>query len=306
MFLFILSQAIAKPVQVPGFPAIPEDLLQLNTTVQPNHEICQAITLPSAGYNLIGVLHFPKTPQPSQGFPVVVIFHGFRGSKLGGIEKTYRRLALQLAIHGIATLRIDMAGCGDSEGQTEDIAMATYLQNSVDILQAIHRYPELNPHRIGIAGFSFGCHLALNLTRLYMPKILTIKSLSLWAAIADGGILLKELYSNFSQTTDLVGTIGQEFGFTGLPLVICPGDIESFLKIQDHIVVNSLPLKPPILHQHGKNDFIVSLIHQALFENNSPGNITFITYENTGHSVGSSPHRDKIIQEIVRHFMNTL
>ncbi|WP_100933962.1 alpha/beta hydrolase [Candidatus Chlamydia corallus] len=297
----------AAPIQIPGFPQIPEELAQINTEVRPKQEVCLAVNIPTRNCNLIGVLHLPNTLVPEGGFPTVMLFHGFRGTKFGGLAGAYRKLGRKLAAAGIATLRVDMAGCGDSEGFADEVSVATYLRDAQTILETVKQHPDLNEYRLGVAGFSLGCHTAFELAKIYTPSTSNIKALSLWAPVADGGILLKELYESFCKhgQGDIV-SIGKDFGFGPPPLILCPGDAELFIRIQDHVTANSLPTKLYILHQQGANDGLVSFTHQMLFKNTAPGRMTFTIYPNTGHNLATSPNLDIILDEIVNHFQQIL
>ncbi|SPN73313.1 fermentation/respiration switch protein,exosortase A system-associated hydrolase 1,Alpha/beta hydrolase family [Chlamydia serpentis] len=307
-FLFsIILKTSAAPIQIPGFPQIPEELAQISTQVHPKQEVCFAITIPCSDYNLLGVLHLPNTPTPESGFPIVIVFHGFRGTKFGGLTGSYRQLGRKLAAAGIATLRVDMAGCGDSEEFAQDISIANYLRDAYTILETVKEHPDLNAYRLGVAGFSLGCHIAFELAKIYNPSELNIKALSLWAPIADGAILLKELYENFTKhgEEDIV-SLGQDFGFGAPPLILRPGDAELLIRIQDHVIANSLPKKTYILHQQGSNDSLVSSTQQMLFKNTAPGRMVFSTYNNTGHNLATAPDLGTILDEIVNHFKERL
>ncbi|EPP34304.1 dienelactone hydrolase family protein [Chlamydia ibidis] len=304
LFSFLLStSATVEALKVPGFPEIPDSLITINTQISATTETLTAINLRSGNHNLLGVLHLPTSTMPKEGFPAVILFHGFRGSKFG----IYKRISSALAAAGIAVIRFDMAGCGDSEGIPEEIPMHTYLQNGEDIVHAVAKYPEINAKRIGLAGFSLGCHTTLHLARFYSPSKFSLRAISLWAPVADGAILFKEIYKNINGSVDLANNFfGKDFGFGSAPLVLCSEDVSYFLSLQDHIVLNSLPIKVPILHLQGLNDTLVSLTHQSLFQNTAPGNVCFKSYERTGHSIDGSPHVDTIIHDIVKHFQSFL
>ena len=65
-------------------------------------------------------------PATDGKFPLVIMAHGHGGSKdeNGG----YQNIAEELGKHGIATVRIDFAGCGES---TESFQLNT-LSNMID------------------------------------------------------------------------------------------------------------------------------------------------------------------------------
>lgn len=309
-FLCLLSSScFAAPVEVPGFPAIPETYLTITEDKVAPQERCRSVNVVSCGYNLVGVFHTPTTPMPQGGYPTVIFFHGFRGNCFGS-DGVYRELAQLLASNGIAVARFDMAGCGSSEGCCDQIPARTYLRNGEDILAAVSEYPEVNPHRIGIAGVSLGCHTTIHLASTYKPRKYTIQAISVWAPVADGIILLKEICATIGLSTladpSAASGVGQAFGFKHLPIRLCREDIDFFLGIQDHVLLLSLPRRIPILHQHGLDDRVVSMAHQRLFLGAAPTQMLFKIYANTAHDIASSPFRSQVLQDILTHFKTNL
>lgn len=310
LFIFFsvcwFSTIQSAPLSIPGFGEVSESLIILNTEKSPKQERCRALNLQSGEHNLIGVLHLPTTPMPKAGYPTVIIFHGFRGHKSGSYTGGYRSLARALAYRGIAVVRFDCAGCGDSEGLATEVPIRTYVQNGTDILKAVINYPEVDASRIGIAGFSLGCHTAFHLATLYNPKSFSIRAISVWAPVADGVMLFKEMYQIVSQDTSLVPSLGKETYFGSPPLVICPEDPYDFMSVQDYILMNSMPKQIPVLHLQGLEDSLVTLSHQQLYQACAASNVTFKSYMDTGHSFGGSPYVQTIIEDIVDHFSRNL
>jgi len=101
------------------------------------------------------------TPATSDGgaFPLVVMAHGHGGSRNEG--GGYSLVAETMAEHGIASIRMDFPGCGDSsESFTKN-----NLSNMLLDLQAARVFAESQPDieidgdRVGLLGYSMGGRL---------------------------------------------------------------------------------------------------------------------------------------------------
>lgn len=114
------------------------------------------VTIASDGWNLVGDLTMPQSKQP---VPVVLMFN-----KANGTRDAYKALAKDLADRGIASLRVDLRGHGESInkgkfGPPFDAPMRALLDGSdSDISAAIEHSKKLkgiDPTRIGVVGASY-------------------------------------------------------------------------------------------------------------------------------------------------------
>jgi dienelactone hydrolase len=104
---------------------------------------------------------YPKG-DAEQKFPLVVMAHGHGGSRKE--SGSFDRVANDLAARGVATIRMDFPGCGDS---TESFANNNLSNMLADIL-ASRDYavsqPQIDADRVGLFGWSMGGRLVLMLS----------------------------------------------------------------------------------------------------------------------------------------------
>jgi uncharacterized protein len=107
----------------------------------------------SQGQKLAGILHVPERSKP----PFVVASHGLLSGK--GSEK-YVALADRLDREGIALLRFDYRGCGESEGNWEDSTVTGRIADLQAAIAFVASHPKLGG-RMGLLGSSLGGYIAL-------------------------------------------------------------------------------------------------------------------------------------------------
>ena len=113
--------------------------------------------------------------------PCVVFLHGFGGHR-NEVGNLFAKLALRLSERGIASLRIDFPGCGESAGEFGDITIALYARAARAALRFARSQPNTAPGRLGLLGYSFGGAVATTCLR---ENDISIRSLALWAPIGN-------------------------------------------------------------------------------------------------------------------------
>lgn len=113
----------------------------------------EKVSFKSEGHKISGILHLPDREHP----PCVIASHGLLSSK---DSEKYIALGHRMSEEGMAMLRFDFRGIGESEGGEEDNTVSKKL---VDLSSAIHfvrSYPGLG-NRMGLVGSSLGGFLSL-------------------------------------------------------------------------------------------------------------------------------------------------
>lgn len=102
-------------------------------------------------------------PDGEGPFPAVVMNHGHGGGRQEG--GGFGRLAKALADAGIATIRMDFAGTGDSkEPFTEGYLSNMISDSNASLAYLLANYP-VDPARLGILGYSQGGRIALTIAQ---------------------------------------------------------------------------------------------------------------------------------------------
>lgn len=140
---------------------------------------------------LVGMLHLPA--ERTEPVPAVLMLHGFTGNK-AETHFFYTRLARQLATQGIAALRFDFAGSGDSQGEFADMTILTELADARAALDFLRHRPEVDANNIGLLGFSLGGCVAV----LLASEKPALKTVVLWVPVAEP----EATFANISQTTE--------------------------------------------------------------------------------------------------------
>jgi len=107
----------------------------------------------SEGQKIAGVLHLPDRRSP----PCVIASHGLLSSKE---SEKYIALGDRLSQEGIAMLRFDFRGIGESEGRMEDDTVSRRIVDLGSAIEFIRSLRDMK-NRIGLLGSSLGGYVSL-------------------------------------------------------------------------------------------------------------------------------------------------
>lgn len=138
----------------------------------------------SQGQQVIGVIHRPATLEAS-AVPAVVLCHGFTGTKVEA-HRLFVKTARALARAGIAALRFDFRGSGDSAGEFEEMTVSGEVQ---DALAALGFAREHVGRPVALVGLSLGGAVAT----LAAARDGDVAALVLWAAVAQPARLAQRM-----------------------------------------------------------------------------------------------------------------
>ncbi|HEY0568221.1 MAG TPA: alpha/beta fold hydrolase [Xanthobacteraceae bacterium] len=116
------------------------------------------VTFPSDGLKLAGVVRVPSGVQPGERRAAFIVMHGF-GSNMNSNNVTEPCEMFDKL--GYVTLRFDMRGCGESEGEKGRIICLEQVRDASNALTFLAQHPNVDPERIGMIGSSFGAAVAV-------------------------------------------------------------------------------------------------------------------------------------------------
>ena len=133
------------------------------------------IELVVKGKTLRGMYHYPD----DEGiYPTVILFHGFTGDKLEP-HRIFLKLSRRLTAKGMAAIRFDFSGSGESDGDFEEMTFSSEVFEAQEILKFVSYLPTTDADRIGLVGLSMGGAVA---SVIAGKNPSTVKALVLWAA----------------------------------------------------------------------------------------------------------------------------
>ena len=133
----------------------------------------------SRGLTLRGMLHVPD--QRPGKVPFVILFHGFCDDR-NEINFVHTELSRRLCERGIASVRFDFAGSGDSDGRFEDMTVSGEVEDGLAILDYVKSLDFVDQSRIAIHGLSMGGCVASMVAGL---RDADVCALSLWCPAPD-------------------------------------------------------------------------------------------------------------------------
>lgn len=165
---------------------------------------------------------FVRPGSGSESVPLVIMAHGHGGTRdeAGGFE----RVANELSINGVASIRMDFPGCGESsEPFTEN-----FLTNMLADIRAAREFAaghqQIDSQRTGILGYSMGGRLAMLATAedAYSTVVL-------WAPVAGNG---SESMFDFLGGQEAYGQLAAEAREAGFTVLRTPWGAEQHLSSQ--------------------------------------------------------------------------
>lgn len=232
---------------------------------------------------LRGFFHHPK----QESFPICLIFHGFTG-QCTGTKFSYVQLSRLLEAKGIATLRMDFLGSGESDLNFKDMTFNDELSCARIILEEALKMPQTN--EIYVLGHSMGGAIASELAKLYPDKI---QKLCLWAPAFNLPNAIDYLIGKVPANEEgLYDHDGYEISQAFVDDMISR-DLYKDLDIY----------KNKLMVIHGTNDTTVPYAISEQYKSKFSKSLEFVTIENGDHNFNTVQDIKKVLQ-LTFHFIS--
>lgn len=255
------------------------------------------VILTNEGQKIFGVLH---TPAHLKNYPAILFCHGLGGQKIGRY-RLYVELSRQLALLGIATLRIDFRGCGDSEGDFADLTLEGEISDALLGMKFLQQQPNIDKSRLALFGRSMGGAVAV----ITASRFKHIKSMCLWAPMFSA----KDWEHNWQKyKTEHINPehLAQMMTFDGQTAGINFFKELFEMKLEEDLISLS---KLPILLIHGNQDNLVPTDHSEQYIKTrlqADAETKYIQLPKSDHHFSHIQERQMAMQETCNWFVETL
>ena len=237
----------------------------------------------SEGLKIYALMTVPNGPKPLTGWPIIIFNHGYIPPNVYRTTERYIAYVDQIARSGYIVFRSDYRGHDRSEGVPGGVY--TGPNYTIDVLNAVasmKRYPEADPHRIGMWGHSMGGYITLR----SMVTTQDIKAGVIWAGVvAPYPDLFTRWNAGARQTSPSTGSWVYS-------LQQAYGSPEVNPEFWNSISANGYlrDLNGPIQLHHGTADHDVPWqFSQMLYDEMQAANrvVEFYTYEGDNHNISN-------------------
>lgn len=253
------------------------------TLLQPNTNP-KNIEITGTRGNIPATIQLPAKSARGEELPLVVLCHGFTGNRQG--DGHFAPLAEDLAAHGIATVRLDFAGCGDS---TEPYANYTLANMAADVDSVIgYMQATYGTGKTALVGHSMGGRLA----SLY-PQLgqYPVTALALWSPANGTGLQGLEFLSidNFAAVEELAARADAEGSVAAWGVELSAAYIDGMRDSDPNAALQESGL--PMLLTYSGNERILSDTTQtetkAAVESLPDGQVVLDPFVNGDHNYTS-------------------
>lgn len=231
----------------------------------------------SDGLKQYALMNIPNEDMPEDGFPVVIVNHGYIDPEDYSTVGDYTNTSSYYANSGFLVLKPDYRGHDESEGQANTvISRISYAADVLNLLAGLEALPEANKAAVFMYGHSMGGDVTLRV----LETTDQVKAASLWApAVTD----FPESHLYFARERDLERAVAYKNEV----------EVEIGEENYDEVspIIHVSLIKVPVLIHHGTQDESVPIdwgiqLYEELKQVGKE--ITFFKYSGDNHDLAGN------------------
>jgi len=215
----------------------------------------ETVSYESDGRTVPAIVTMPKNVQSK--VPAVVLAHGHGGSKDENVG--FGGVAAALAVQGIASIRMDFPGCGDSTASFHDNTMTNMIADTLAGVDYLTANYEVDADKLGILGYSMGGRIASEIVGTGTNPFAAVVLLS--AANGTAQELAPNMFGDAKTYDDLKATAKKDgfAAFTNVYNTTLELSKEWFEDMEAGKPLTSLAkFEGPVLVLHGDKDTMIT------------------------------------------------
>lgn len=252
-------------------------------------DLQKAVEIERNGMTLRGMLHVPDNKKGK--VPLTIMFHGFTGNKLES-HFIFVKQSRALEKAGIASLRFDFLGSGESDGDFKNMTLSGELEDAEAILEYAKSLDFVDQEKIFVLGISMGGAVASMLAGLHNDDI---AALCLWAPAGNMPDIIRQRLCELKFSVEDIDI--EYYDLDGF--LLGRGFIEDICKID--IYGKASGYKKDVFILHGNKDMTVPLSasHRYLDVYGDRGRLHVV--DGADHTFNKKEWEEEVISKTTRY-----
>ncbi|WP_431917925.1 alpha/beta hydrolase family protein [Nonomuraea jabiensis] len=240
------------------------------------------------GLTLRSSVHTPDD-QATARRPVVVFVHGFSNNRME--NRSFVLMARLLESIGIASVRFDLSGHGESDGDFFDVTITNEIAETRSVVQAVRTFDFADPERIALVGMSMGGVVA-GIVAAEEPGI---RAACLWSPAAVAPF---EVGSGYLKGRDIAAEISEKGYFDADSHRMSPALVDDIAGLD--VYGRSCGYAGPVRIIHGDKDDIAPVAYARRYLDHYDGNAELEVVPGADHGWSTVPHRTRLHQSTLQ------
>jgi pimeloyl-ACP methyl ester carboxylesterase len=247
------------------------------------------------GLTLRSTVHVPDGPSGSR-WPTVVFIHGFSGNRLE-VGSSFVHMSRLLEGSGIASVRFDLSGHGESDGDFFDVTITGEIAEARSVVRTVRTLGFADRSRIGLVGMSMGGVVA-GIVAAEEPGI---RAVCLWSPAAVAPF---EVGSGYLKGRSIAAEVEAKGYFDADGHRVSPALVEDITNLD--VYGRSCAYTGPVRIIHGDQDDVAPIAYARRYLDHYGGHAELEVVPGADHAWSTVPHRTRLHQSTLEYLREHL